>query len=266
MTSDILKTFEQTLGNGYIRLDSVSAVNDTYTTMIALLTFMAFLLFLKILRFNRRIGLLGVTIQQCWDDLLSFSVVFVVFFLSFVNMFYLFLNPYLLEWSTYQSSLATAFAIMLGKFNFDSMRETNIAAAVFFFFFSVSMTLIMMNILFVIIIQAFEVVKSEINRHPRDFEIVDFYLERAKAFIGLGQARSADVTPVDFNRTIADSQNAAENQSRNKSEELPFKVDAMLQYVNSIYFDSRLPVDETGWGRRTKILAKRRIEREIINK
>ncbi|CAG0908662.1 unnamed protein product [Cyprideis torosa] len=155
----IAEKFQETHGNGYIRMQYVAIIDEAFGYLVAILTFTATISFLKLLRFNRRIGVLSATMRQCYNDLWGYAVVFIVLFNAFCMMFFLLLNKNLPEWRNYVSAFESCFSAMLGKFDFYSMRQVHILAGVIFFFFAISMSFIMINILLTIIIKAFEQVR-----------------------------------------------------------------------------------------------------------
>ncbi|CAG0920809.1 unnamed protein product, partial [Notodromas monacha] len=230
MTSDILNTFEKTHGNGYIRMDKVLAVTETYSQMLAGVTFLAMIIFIKLLRYNKRVSGLGLMFKICWDDLIGFAVIFFIFFLAFVSMFYMFFSPRLSEWNTYIGAASTSFSILLGKFEFGSIQETNVVASVFFFFFNIAMSIIMINLMLTIIILAFEQVEKLQQESDQDFRVTAFIWARAKIYFGIGtDVRTHHHHPADPKDP---RRNVTETVEHSKSvQEFPGKIDKMLDYL-----------------------------------
>lgn len=61
VTRKILKTFERSHGNGYIKLQVVAAIDELFGYLMSFLIFICILKFTKLLRFNKRIGILYST-------------------------------------------------------------------------------------------------------------------------------------------------------------------------------------------------------------
>jgi hypothetical protein len=184
------------------------AVQDIYSQMVAGLTFLSMILFLKLLRYNKTIQGLALMFKRCWDDLIGFGLIFFIFFVAFVSMFYVFFFERLAEWHTFLGATGTAFSIMLGKFDFSDIRNTNIVAAVFFFIFNVAMSIIMINLMLSIIIMAFQEVELEMSRSKQDFEIVPYLMMRMRLFLGLNPVPSAStVNPNTGQPTVRDETN-----------------------------------------------------------
>lgn len=65
VTSRILKIFDKTHGNGYVKLQFVTAVDEIFGYLVSFLIFLAILKFIKLLRFNKRMGVLYSTLSMC---------------------------------------------------------------------------------------------------------------------------------------------------------------------------------------------------------
>ena len=101
LTNQILSVFDQTHGNGYVKLQYVSAVDEVFGYLLAFIMFVAILKFIKLLRFNKRMGILYATLSQCSKDLKSFSIVFCIVFFGFVQMFYVLFGLTMKEFSSF---------------------------------------------------------------------------------------------------------------------------------------------------------------------
>lgn len=101
LTNQILSVFHQTHGNGYIKLQYVSTVDEVFGYLMAFIMFVSILKFIKLLRFNKRMGVLYATLAQCSKDLKSFSIVFCIVFFAFVQMFYLLFGLAMKEYSSF---------------------------------------------------------------------------------------------------------------------------------------------------------------------
>ncbi|CAG0905453.1 unnamed protein product [Darwinula stevensoni] len=239
LTKDVLQRVQDTYGNEYIRLQYVALVDEILGYLIAALTFVGTIMFLKLLRFNKRIGVLSSTMKQCWDDLIGYAIVFYGVFIAFCLMFYLFFFRELEEWRNFVTAFETCSSMMLGKFQFDSMKNTNVVAAIFFFFFAIIMSIIMLNLLLTIIIRAFEAVKRDVAKQSNEYEILDFIWGRFRTFIGMPLHGGSAVAP-EGRGGAGGAEMAKEDPG---AAQFPIKVDRMLEYINRIYFDGSLDLD-----------------------
>ena len=78
----------------------------------------------------------------------------------------------------------TCFTIMLNKFEFGKIKETNGIAALMFFLFAVSVSWILVNVLLTIIIDGYEAVKSELEGRKNDLEVIQ-YIKVKKCQLGI---------------------------------------------------------------------------------
>ena len=71
--------------------------------------------FLKVFSFNKEISFLASTLSNCPRELFCFAFMFLTVWLAFVQLFYLFFQKFILEFSTMMRSMTTCFQIMLGN-------------------------------------------------------------------------------------------------------------------------------------------------------
>lgn len=113
LTFQILYVFNETHGNGYVKLQYVSTIDEIFGYLLAFIMFVAILKFIRLLRFNKRMGVLYATLAQCSKDLKSFSIVFCIVFFAFVQMFYLLFGLTMKEYSSFVVSEQSAYLIRL---------------------------------------------------------------------------------------------------------------------------------------------------------
>lgn len=181
MTRKILKVFERSHGNAYIKLQRVAAVDEIFGYLMSFLIFISILKFTKLLRFNKRIGVLYSTLSQCSKDLSSFFVVFWVIFLAFTQVFYVVLGTKMKEFSSFVTSAETCFDMARGQFKFDeiSMASPVIGPLVFFIFAFIT-SVILLNLFVTLIISSFQSVKADIEKQCNDYEIISFMGRKVK--------------------------------------------------------------------------------------
>ncbi|CAF0847103.1 unnamed protein product [Adineta steineri] len=88
-TNRISQLFEQTNGYVYINLQLAVYVNDILTFLLGYCCFFSTIKFIQLFRFNRRISLFAETLKYCAKELISFSIMFAIVFISFLSLFYL---------------------------------------------------------------------------------------------------------------------------------------------------------------------------------
>ncbi|KAK3855067.1 hypothetical protein Pcinc_038515 [Petrolisthes cinctipes] len=85
--SRVLKVFKETLGNGYVRMELACILDGYYLCTSAGIIFFSSLKIIKLLQFNNRMNLLGLTFARCWDDLRVFFLTFAIIFFAFTTSF-----------------------------------------------------------------------------------------------------------------------------------------------------------------------------------
>ncbi|XP_037070763.1 location of vulva defective 1-like [Pollicipes pollicipes] len=246
-TTQLLDFFKKTYGNGYVGLHYAKALDDLFGYIVGIIVFIATLKFIKLLRFNRRIGMLSATLKQTWGDLTGFFVIFAIAFGSFGLLFNLLLVSAMDDFKTWISAVESCFSMMLGKFHFLEMYRGSILAAIMFFFFALYMNLIFVNVLLTIIIKGFEQVKNDVTKQPNDYEVVEFLVNRFKKFMGIG---GNTVSPLKDLVKEHEAGSQAEKGEQNV-QALPDKVGQFLEQVNHMYFDGNLELNNKKFLKKT---------------
>ncbi|CAG0904504.1 unnamed protein product [Cyprideis torosa] len=245
--NEVLERFAYTRGNGYMRLQKIAIVDDVYTSLIALLVFTATIFYLKLLRFNKRIGLLSATMRQCWNDLSGFGVVFLFFFAAFCFMFYMFLHVNMFEWRNLLTAMESTFGMVLGKVKFDRMKEVNLLASLIYFAFTVIVGMILINIFLSIIIKAFIqarlLVKSDVLKQTSDHEIIPFFRERIRIYAGMSSRPGMKVAPM-LNKERHGDKHFHKTDDSDVAQ-MPEKWDRFMELINAYYFNGELDVSDT---------------------
>ncbi|RWS14806.1 polycystic kidney disease protein 1-like protein 2-like protein [Dinothrombium tinctorium] len=238
LTHRILKIFDATHGNAYIKLQFVAQIDEIFGYIIAFTIFIGILKFIRLLRFNKRMGILYSTLHQCSKDLKSFCIVFLVVFFAFVQMFHLLFGLLLQDFSSLVAAAETTFGMVTGKFDFDAMcLASPLLGPLGFFMFILIAQIILVNIFLTLIISAFETVKHDISKQSNEFEVVAFMTRKAKELLGIDSSNNRDQLNAAMERQEGIS--SIEEQVNC----FPEKVDRLLHYINDIYFSGELKVD-----------------------
>lgn len=236
-TKSVLDTFSRTRGNGYVKLQYAASLDEMFGYVVGFIVFVGTLKFTKLLRFNKRIGILSATLHKCWDDLSGFLMAFFLCFFSFVIMFFVLLNMYLEGFYNFVTAVETCFSMMLGKFQFEEMKQVSMMVPIMFFVFVLCNSWVLINLLLTLIIKSFQEVKHDIMRQPNEYEMVAFVWGRFKGFLGMDTSTQ---TAGALQTTVKTKQ---EETQDDKVQQLPDKVDKFLDYLNSVYFSGSLDVN-----------------------
>ncbi|XP_041473066.1 uncharacterized protein LOC121422223 isoform X1 [Lytechinus variegatus] len=230
VTANLLEEFKATHGTERINLQYVAYWNELLTYLLGVVVFIGNLKFIKLLRFNKRIGILSSTIQSCTKDLIHFGIMFGIFFIAYALAFHQMYLRHLLDFSDFIFTMETLSAAMLGKFHYAGIAETNrILGPIFFFFFMITITFILVNMFLTIVIEAFSSVKRDITRQSNDYEMVDFMIGQLKKWVGWNNKTKPEdkkTNPV------------TEMDNHDPMTEFPDKVDQLLDCIAKVYFDA----------------------------
>ena len=162
VAQEVLDFFKRTSGYGYMKLQSVNDCNLTLTYSLGLCVAFSTIKYLKMLRFNKHITQLGLTLKSCLSELISFSMILFLIWVAFVQLMYLFYGSYLGGYATLIKSAETAFVVMLGKFDSSQYLQQNTYIGPFIFSaYNIVMFCFILNIFISIITDAFEIVRSD---------------------------------------------------------------------------------------------------------
>ena len=120
-TNQLTEQFKESNGEDYIKFQYVAYWNEMFTYMLGWTVFFATLKFIKLLRFNKRMSLLASTLRNGAKNLLHFSIIFWIAFLSFTMLFFLMFMTIDIKYSTFVRSVVSLILMMMGKFDIYEM-------------------------------------------------------------------------------------------------------------------------------------------------
>jgi hypothetical protein len=142
--------------------------------------------FLKLFRFNMKLSALSRTLKYSMKELIGFTTIFFLIWISFVQVMYLIFHEKASGYSTIIKSMETSFEIMLGKFDVRSLVQANLYfGSLIFFFYNIMIVFIMLNIFISIVSSAFQQVRKDNYLKENDFEMLDYLLKKIKLFFNV---------------------------------------------------------------------------------
>jgi hypothetical protein len=121
------------------------------------------------LRFNKRIIMFLAAFLKSLKELFSFSIVFFIVWLSFVQAIFIIMNYQAYEFSTFNRSMETCFQIILGKFNSNIFILANtVLAPILFAFYNIVILFVMLNIFVTILIDHYNLTKQDDTLYKKD--------------------------------------------------------------------------------------------------
>lgn len=231
VTNSLLKQFETSKGLAYIKFQYAASWNELLSYVVGWLVFLTTLKFLRLLRFNRRMSLLGSTLRESRKDLGLFAIMFSIIFFAYIHLFYLLFSRYLLDYKSIISAAETNLNLLLGKFNFEAMVTAQpYLTPIFFVLFVITMVMITMNMFISILTETFSMVRRDTSKQSNDHEMVDFIIERFKIWSGIGMSK----TTRDLNNKTPSS-SMSSTSAKYQVRCLPVKVDQLLNSISRAY-------------------------------
>ncbi|CAH1796902.1 unnamed protein product [Owenia fusiformis] len=246
LTNDLTDSFKKHHGNSYNNFQFVAYYNENLTYYVGLLCFIVTIKFLRLLRFNKRMSLLASTLKYGAKPLAAFGVVFGIVFFAFVQVFYLLLMTTLEKFNSMVNSMLTVVQMMLGRFSFNDMKHADpILAPIFFFLFTFILYLVLINMFVTILNETFAVVQNDVAKQSNEHEMVDFTVQRFKAWIGfIPTKQNEDVQSVPPEVRVSNVSDGVAPVYPSAIEKFPEKIEQMLLHACRLYKDDETLCDE----------------------
>ncbi|XP_032242532.2 polycystin-1 isoform X2 [Nematostella vectensis] len=223
----------------FVNFHALAASDQVFGYVYAFVAFFVSLKFLRLFRFNKRMSLLATTLKCSAKELAHFSIVFGLVFMAFVHFCYLIFSTELYIFHTVLSTVETLISVMLGKFSYERLLQTNRLLAPFmFFFYSIVVVFILINMFISIIIENFQRVKSQNDLQSNEYEIVDFMTEQFRDWLGwtpfglfMGSKNRVGVS-----KTANAKRPSYKHRARtNQAEVLKTRVDRLVELIQSVH-------------------------------
>jgi hypothetical protein len=157
------------LRNKFINLQYIAGYDQFVSYFMAFCAFLVTLRFIKLLRFNKRIIMFLAAFLKSLKELFSFSIVFFIVWLSFVQAIFILMNYQAYEFSTFNRSMETCFQIILGKFNANSFLLSNsVLTPILFAFYNIVILFVMFNIFVTILTDHYNLTKQDDMLYKKD--------------------------------------------------------------------------------------------------
>lgn len=236
-TKKIIQKFKDTHGNGYMKLQYVGYWHEILMYMVGWTVFLATLKFIRLLRFNKRMSMLGATLKVGAKPLSQFSVLFLVVFFSYAQFFFLIYSQLMQSFSTVIKSAETCLQMLLGRFNFNAMQEASpLLGPAFFFFYVITVAYILINMFLVILNESFSQVRRDLSKQSNDYELVEFMISRLKTLTGMGKKKK--ITKPSEPGFQSATKALQPGMPPINLDNFPEKVDRLLSCISKVYFDS----------------------------
>lgn len=171
-TNLAIKAVHESELNGFVNFNTIALWDEVYNAIGATIVFSATLKFLKLLRFDKRIGMLAATVRYSLKDLGSFAVQFAIFIFAFTQFGYLVFGDNIWSYRDFYTTLGSMFRFSLGQYEFQELLNANfVLGSVYFVGFIFIVLMGLMSMFVSILTEAFEKVKEELAGQPNEHEI-----------------------------------------------------------------------------------------------
>lgn len=183
----------------FVSFQYLSAWQLMFEGVIGVTAFVTFLKFIKIFRFNRRIFLLSCTLRQAGGELRQYLIVFTINFMAFAQIYHFLLGSEYGSFSTLFGSMQKLLSALLGKFDIEEMLSAyKVLGAVIFPLYMIITNFLFLNVLIVIIIDSFQVVKQQNDEMQNEFELLDYIMARFRDVLGLRKLNKVADSPFAY--------------------------------------------------------------------
>ena len=157
----------------FINLQYLVTCDFYLNSFLGFCAFFATLRFLKIFRLNKRIIVFMESFKRSVKDMVNFSVIFFIVWLSFVQVFFLLLNAKSIKYSSFTNTTETCFEIILGKFNADKFLNSGSFIGPFIFVaYNIVIVFVMTNLFVSILIDNYEELILLLTRMIQSFSLI----------------------------------------------------------------------------------------------
>jgi len=131
----------------------------------------------KYISFNRTMNTLSDTLVRCTPDLLTFSIMYFIVEMAFIQLANLLFGQELPYFSTIIDSSYTMLRCLLGDFDFPAMQRAQpVLGPIYFTLYIFLAFFILLNMFLAIINDTYSEVKAELEEARIQFEIGDFFM------------------------------------------------------------------------------------------
>ena len=192
--------------------------DEVFGYSLAFLVFFANLKLLKLIRFNPRIYQFTKTLSTAASPLMSFMIVFSIFYIAYSILFYAMFGSILPEYHSFLSTIETLFNTVMGAFDFEIIRENNrILGPAIFFSFMMIMVMILLNVFLTILMDSYAEVQEDQHLASEDSEVVEMIIKRFKnLFLRTGKVDILAKTDVASRESLLLSSNSYSANGRER--------------------------------------------------
>lgn len=192
----ISELFNETNGYVYIDLQMLTYFNDILRCLFGFCVYFGTIRFVRLCENDKRLKLFVETLKRSTKELISFSMMFSIVFISFICLFYFLFHSQIFSCSTFVETTQMLFEMSLSKFDANELVAASpVLGPICFSLFIFVVFFVCMSMFLSIIGDNFRVVRDEAKKNRE--EIFSFIWDRFLRKTGLFE-RMEDFTFVYF--------------------------------------------------------------------
>jgi polycystin 1L2 len=159
----------------FINFQYIASCQILFDFLMGSCVFFATLRFIKTLRFNKRVIVYVHAFKQSLNELISFGVIFIIVWVSFVQVFYVLMNAETKEFASIYQSMESCFQIILGKFNSNAFVDSkSFLSEPIFVAYNVIILFIMVNLMISILVNGFDSARNDNDLNHVDVDVLAY--------------------------------------------------------------------------------------------
>ncbi|XP_077862053.1 polycystin-1-like protein 2 [Saccoglossus kowalevskii] len=221
----------------FTALFTVSGLYDGYNTVMALLMFLSIVRYLELLRFNKRLTLLTMTLRNAHDDIRGFFIFFLLILTAFAHMGYEMFGSYIDVFSTMAGAMGYLVTVTVGSHRYFNTIMTALGASgkLFLFIFATFNMTVTINIFVGIIISAFQDAKSENENQENSFEMLQYMKACLEDTLYMYFNIDISATRQDPGKSKTNAQNAdSSDEVGDRFKDMETKLDKIIYQLDNI--------------------------------
>uniref|UniRef100_A0A1I8GYK7 PKD_channel domain-containing protein n=1 Tax=Macrostomum lignano TaxID=282301 RepID=A0A1I8GYK7_9PLAT len=179
-TANTGAALEAAVNGGRPQLRALLLLNQYFYYCLGAGTFMLQLSLLGLVRFSTNLSHLLATLRLSLSQMRSFSIVFCVIFVAFSLLMNLLLGSVQQQFNSPAGTMSTLFTAMLGKFDIQIVTHHGLLPKIAFSIYVSFLTFVIVNFFVSVLNESYEMSKNCEVAGARDFQIVQFILQRFK--------------------------------------------------------------------------------------
>jgi hypothetical protein len=162
--------------SAFINLQYISYCNDLLQVFLGFCAAFGTIRFIKLLRFNKKIIVFIQAFSHSIKDLLSFGLLFLILWFSFVQTMYLIFNEKSSQFATLLTSMETLFQLILGKFDVLPIIKANaVFGSIFYILYNILVVMMLINIFLSILTEHYNEARMSHDLDKEDPELFNYF-------------------------------------------------------------------------------------------